>query len=134
MLAEDERAARREEQRAAPRQKIDVEVTIASESHFFAGLAGDVSVGGVFVATYARIPVGRELSIAFSLPDGEVMARGIVRWRREGSDRVAPGIGVQFEMLDEADWKIIERFCEERPPILVDDDASSPSANEVDAG
>ncbi len=108
--------------RADARYKLEVDVTIGSDSHFFTGLSGDVSRGGIFVATYARVPVGRRVHVRFTLPEGDLVLEGTVRWTRAGSDAVAPGIGVRFENLAPTNLALIEKFCQERPPIYVDDD------------
>jgi uncharacterized protein (TIGR02266 family) len=99
-----------------------VEVSLTSESHFFAGLTGDVSTGGLFVQTYRRHPVGTGLVVAFSLPTGDICAPGVVRWVREGAEGTAPGLGIEFECLSEPERDSIETFCKSRPPLYHDID------------
>ena len=108
------------ELRAAPRRQVEVDVGIHSDSHFFAGLTGDVSRGGLFVATYAKIAVGSKVTLDFELPNGRVVANGTVRWLRSARDHHAPGFGVQFENVEPAMLKLIERFCQARPPLYYD--------------
>ena len=108
------------ELRAAPRRQVEVDVGIHSDSHFFAGLTGDVSRGGLFVATYAELAVGARVTLDFELPNGRVVADGIVRWHRSARDHHSPGFGVQFERVEPGMLKLIERFCQARPPLYYD--------------
>lgn len=108
------------ELRAAPRRQVEVDVGIHSDSHFFAGITGDVSRGGLFVATYADIAVGSKITLDFELPNGRIIAEGTVRWLRSARDHHSPGFGVQFEEVDPAMMKLIERFCQARPPLYYD--------------
>ncbi len=111
----------RGERRAAPRVTVEVEVSFSSESQFFVGLSGDLSEGGLFVATWRTLPVAAAVNIALSLPDGPVFARGSVRWIRgavEGG--AAPGLGIAFDSLSADDRARIEAFCAERAPLYHD--------------
>jgi uncharacterized protein (TIGR02266 family) len=108
------------ERRSSARTRIEVEVSLDSESHFFTGMTGDLSTGGIFVATYRPIEIGEQLHIKFVLPFGEVDARGRVCWKREGVGDVGPGVGIAFEDLSESTRIAIQRFCDERPPLYYD--------------
>ncbi len=112
-----------EDQRSSPRVALEVELHVASESHFFTGLSGDISEGGVFVSTYRPLPVGSEVDLEFTLPTSwqRVRARGRVRWHREASSGMPPGVGIAFEEIDEIDRAAIERFCTTVPPLYYDD-------------
>lgn len=110
----------RVDRRAAVRQPCEIDVTLTSESHFFAGITGDVSRGGVFVQTYEPRAIGSRLSLSFELPTGRVETEGVVRWSRPGTDGTAPGYGVAFERLQPADRLAIEAFCRARPPLYYD--------------
>jgi uncharacterized protein (TIGR02266 family) len=108
------------DQRSSPRVALEVELHIASDSHFFSGLSGDISEGGVFVSTYRSLPLGSAVDLDFSLPGctRRLRARGHVRWVRDASP---PGVGIAFEELDADDRAVIERFCSTRPPLYYDD-------------
>jgi uncharacterized protein (TIGR02266 family) len=108
---------REREHRSYPRVSLAVDIDLASESHFFSGLSGDVSEGGLFVQTYRSIEIGSEVALEFELPDGHVTAHGTVRWHRDKSDSAPPGLGIAFEELSEEDREIIHRFCERRAPL-----------------
>jgi uncharacterized protein (TIGR02266 family) len=109
-----------EDLRTEPRRKLEVDVGIRSDSHFFAGLSGDVSKGGLFVATYAEVPLGGKVMLDFELPNGPVLVEGTVRWQRVATDNAPPGIGIQFENVNPAMLALIERFCKARPPLYYD--------------
>lgn len=112
-----------EEHRASHRTSLAVELHLASESHFFTGLSGDISEGGVFVSTYRDLAVGSLVDIEFSLPgsDRVVHARGEVRWHRDASPDVPPGVGIAFDELSDEDRALIHGFCTVRPPLYYDD-------------
>jgi len=111
------------ERRTVARVNIELEVSFSSDSQFYVGLTGDLSEGGLFVSTYRSLPVGAAISLALSLPDGPVFARGQVRWVRDAVEGVTPGVGVAFEDLTEPDRVRIQAFCAARPPWYYDVDA-----------
>jgi uncharacterized protein (TIGR02266 family) len=112
----------KDERRANERVSLSVDIGFVSESNFYAGLTMDVSAGGLFVATYQRVPVGTVVELSFFLPDGtSVTTTGEVRWTREpSSEESTPGIGVAFSSLTEEDLDAIARFCSSRAPMYVD--------------
>jgi uncharacterized protein (TIGR02266 family) len=110
------------DRRSNPRVRLDAEVSLASDSQFFTGLTRNLSSGGVFVATYRRLALGCHVTLELTLPDGQLSARGVVRWVREAALDVPPGIGIAFEALDAAAYERIARFCQARDPLLYDED------------
>jgi uncharacterized protein (TIGR02266 family) len=106
-----------EEHRSGPRVTLEVDVDLASDSHFFTGLSGDISEGGLFVSTYRNVDVGSEVELEFSLPNGAVATRGLVRWQRDASPYGPPGFGIQFDVLTEEDREKIHEFCATRAPL-----------------
>ncbi|MDB4938629.1 MAG: hypothetical protein JWP87_5601 [Labilithrix sp.] len=112
-----------DEHRASKRISLAVELHLASESHFFSGLSGDISEGGVFVSTYRALAMGSLVDVEFSLPGSErtIHARGEVRWHRDASPGATPGVGIAFDELAEEDRSVIHRFCTMRPPLYYDD-------------
>jgi uncharacterized protein (TIGR02266 family) len=110
------------ERRSSTRILLSVDVGLVSESNFYAGLSMDVSRGGLFVATYQRLPVGTEVVLSFVLPDGtSITTAGEVRWIREaGAEDQTPGLGIAFSGLKDAEIEAIERFCRSRTPMYVD--------------
>jgi uncharacterized protein (TIGR02266 family) len=112
-----------DERRVAARHTIEADIGLHSETNFYAGFAGDVSDGGIFVATYQLMPIGTDLTVSFVLPDGhQVTAPGVVRWVREtGDSDNPPGMGIAFRDLYAADRGAIARFLSQRPPLFYDD-------------
>lgn len=108
------------DRRSDARIAIETEVSLESDSQFFTGLTGNLSGGGVFVATYRPLPVGCTVVMTLTLPDGELRVRGTVRWSRDASSGASPGLGVAFDDLGAGDAARIARFCEVRAPLLHD--------------
>ncbi len=108
--------------RKGPRVALDADIGFTSDTNFFTGFSEDLSDGGLFIATYNLLPVGAEVTINFTLPDGHlVVAKGRVTWVREFNDTtpdIAPGIGVHFEGLAETDMKSIRNFLRKRAPMF----------------
>lgn len=108
------------DRRSWERVALEVEVTLTSDSQFFAGLSGDVSEGGIFVQTYRSYAVGSRVLLAFSLPTGEIRTEGVICWVRPSAEGTLPGVGIGFENLPAAERRSIEAFCKARPPLYHD--------------
>lgn len=108
------------EHRQHPRIALEAEIDLASESHFFSGLSGDLSEGGLFVQTYREVGVGSDVAVSFSLPNGQIRAQGTVRWQRVGSDSSPPGVGISFDELTDDEKGLIHAFCAARAPLYYD--------------
>jgi uncharacterized protein (TIGR02266 family) len=106
-----------DDHRTYPRVLLHVDIDLHSESHFFSGLSGDVSEGGLFVQTYRPLKIGDEVDIAFELDGERVEARAVVRWHREGTPGCGPGFGLSFDALTERERAIVHGFCEKRAPL-----------------
>ena len=110
------------ERRHGPRVGLEVDIGLHSDTNFFAGFSGDVSKGGMFVATYSPLPVGTRIELSFVLPGGyQVITEGQVTWARDPVDRLkesSPGMGVRFTSLSTEDRVMIERFAQEREPMF----------------
>ncbi len=106
------------ERRLKERRECEFDVEFLGDSHFITGITQDLSEGGVFVATYQRLPIGTPVCLAFELPDGHrVEARGHVRWiRAEREDAGSrPGLGIAFSELDAESLAKISEFCGSLP-------------------
>ena len=108
------------DRRIDARVAIETDVSLESDSQFFSGLTGNLSAGGVFVATYRQLPVGCTVVLTLTLPDGELRVKGTVRWSRDTSSGASPGLGVAFDELPPGASERIARFCELRAPLLHD--------------
>jgi uncharacterized protein (TIGR02266 family) len=106
------------ERRAELRVPLETDVTIGGEGRVLTGLSSDISMGGMFVATFVPMPVGARLSLRLRLPTGQVIAAGIVRWTREGRPGIIAGMGVEFVDMGDMDRAALRRFCGDRPRFL----------------
>ncbi len=109
--------------RAAKRPPLfEVELGAETETNFFAGFEGDVSSGGLFIATYDIHPIGTPLTVKAKLPGGRILAdEATVKWVREYNDSspdIAPGMGVTFDGLDSGDHKNIAHYMTTREAIF----------------
>ena len=121
VVFDEEAATDPSERRSDERIPIKTEVSLASDSQFFAGLTGNISKGGLFVATYQPMPIGSAVKMQIALPDGDLQATGVVRWIREASSGALPGVGVAFDPLDDTSAERIASFCALRDPPLHDE-------------
>jgi uncharacterized protein (TIGR02266 family) len=100
------------ERRGNPRIPVETDVTIGGNGRVFTGVSSDVSMGGIFVATFRPIPEGTRVSLRFRLPTGQVMATGIVRWTRDARPGVVAGMGIELAEVGEIDRAVLQRFCD----------------------
>jgi uncharacterized protein (TIGR02266 family) len=108
-----------EQRVAGQRVTIEVDVGVLSESNFYAGIAADVSAGGVFVGTAEPLAVGTDVTLYFTLEGGRTLhAEGSVRWTRPRSADQAPGMGVAFTRLSPEDQRAIGDYCANRAPLV----------------
>lgn len=111
------------ERRVARRVAIEVDVGVSSESNFFTGFSGDISEGGLFIATYNLLPVGAHVHVSFGVMGREISCDATVCWIREPIDmNLMPGFGVRFDDLSDEDHTAIAKFIAKRAPIFYDDE------------
>ncbi len=114
------------EARRESRMRVHAEVTLGSESNFYTGFSGDLSEGGVFVATYEKLlPPGTAVELAVALPNRPpIKVTGKVRWVREPNDQspgVFPGMGIQFDEVQAEALAAIKSFLQRREPMFWDE-------------
>jgi uncharacterized protein (TIGR02266 family) len=114
------------QRRAHPRYRVDLDVSLGSDHNFYAGLAENLSIGGVFVATHLLKPIGEKIDLAIHLPDSEDVLRGLgeVCWIREYIERsgLPPGMGIRFVGLPRESLDRIEKFLSKREPLFYDEE------------
>ncbi len=108
------------------RFSVDLEVNVQSEHNLYAGLAENISAGGLFIATHKLQKVGSKIELTLRMPDSDQSYNitGEVRWVRlfnEQSD-TSPGLGIRFLDLPPGATGAIERFLAQREPLFFDDD------------
>jgi uncharacterized protein (TIGR02266 family) len=116
-------SARQVPVRSGPREKLEANVGATTESNFFVGFSGEISEGGVFIATYVTLPLGTPVEVLVTLPGGYASTiTGSVRFVRDPMDMDSePGIGVRFDSLTAEQRELALRFIRKRPPLFYDD-------------
>lgn len=100
-----------EERRHHVRHPTHIRVVVNDHA---AGIAMDVSLGGVFIATPRPLPVGSEISLELEIPERRELAeiRGrVVRVEGGGTLSVRTGMGIMFEGLDAEQGNLLRRIC-----------------------
>jgi len=114
-----------DERRDARRAELEVDVGFEGGNRFYAGTTGDISAGGLFVATDTPLIVGTELTLSFVLPDAYRIATDAkvtwVRAPRYRPDELPSGMGVRFEELSAADRGALEHYLRNDPPFRYGD-------------
>lgn len=110
-LIDQEIPSQAQERRATPRTHLEVDLTITFEGQEFQGMTHNLSRTGIFVSTYRLLPLGAVVRLKLALPNGGVIATGMVARVRSSSDGVTAGMGVAFDKLDELDRGLIEDYC-----------------------
>lgn len=104
---------------------VEADVTLDSDSQFFAGFSENIGDGGIFVQTWAQKKVGDRLTLRITLPDEDepIETVGEVRWLRtyDRTHETPPGFGISFLDLDERDKARIDGFLQQRKPLFYDD-------------
>ena len=109
------------------REKIEANIGATTESNFFVGFSGEISQGGVFLATYEVLAKDTSVNVLVTLPGNfEFRVDGWVRFVRDpfdlnSDDGAEPGMGVQFENLPQDARELVLRFIRKRPPMFFDD-------------
>lgn len=106
--------------------RFDAPLGTNSNSNFYKGLSGNdvVEHGGLFVATYAKVPpMGSPVSLHVVLPGGyEFEAMAVVAWTRDnGTSDAPPGFGARFTQITTEARQLIYRYVRNREPLFHDD-------------
>jgi uncharacterized protein (TIGR02266 family) len=108
-----------------PRENVEANLGASSETNFYVGFSGEISEGGVFVATYNTHEPGTLLTLHVTLPGGfEFKSPGRVHFVRDPMDMsedAEPGMGVKFEALASEHRELVLRFVRKRAPMFFDD-------------
>ncbi len=93
------------------------QVTIRDKSDVYYGMTGDISVGGVYIATFDRLPEDGEIEIRFTLEKGsitQIVTKGRVAWLNSKSDprccNRPEGFGVEFTNIPDEKLLAIEEY------------------------
>ena len=96
--------------RENPRKPCLINVNYSIQDRNFKSYLLDISIGGVFIETDSRFPIGKELVLTFSLPNRPhpFTFNGKIAW---SSDR---GFGVRFDEISELQGDILRSFIDEK--------------------
>ncbi len=110
-----------ENRRRHHRAPLVVTVGIDSENNFYAGITGDVSEGGVFLATDGILTLGSSIEITLTLPGfgRSHLCRAQVRWIQESRGAVT-GYGLEWVYLPSEALIDIRAFVNDRDTMLFD--------------
>ena len=122
----------RPETRRFDRAPLSLEVHYRTQGSFLVSYSVNLSKGGLFLETQDLLPVGTELTVRFAIPGAEqpVETMGKVMWVRRATsdDGLPPGLGLQFDRLEESIGKIIDRLVQDFTGVqlmaLADDQAA----------
>ena len=96
---------------------------VEGAAHRFTATTADLSPGGMFVVTQRAMPIGVEVMLGFTLPNGTSLeVLGVVRWQTNGGDAEGEsaqpaGIGVAFYCLEPEVKAMLVEFCRAREPL-----------------
>lgn len=114
------------EQRDGARHEVQIRVAWVFEGAQYQGTSGDLSAGGLFIASQDILPEGIEFKLAFMLPTcaEPIRAVGRVAWVRaeagEGPEE-RRGFGVELLKMSREDLTNVEQFLQLREALLLDD-------------
>ena len=107
------------------REQVEANLGATTESNFYVGFSGEISQGGVFIATYNILPKGSPVRLFVTLPGNlSTEVDGHVRFVRDPMDMSSdsePGMGVAFDGLPKESRELILRFIRKRPPMFYDE-------------
>ena len=104
-----------DERRSKNRKRLLLEVKWASMSGTHEARVDDVSVGGCFVDTFARVEPNEEIDLEIQLPSGEWLPlRGHVASYQPGV-----GFGVSFTSLSESETTALEELMSSAKEKLI---------------
>ena len=95
--------------RENPRKPCLINANYRIQNQNYKSYLLDISIGGVFIETDKRFPIGRALLLRFTLPDRQrpFTFSGNIAW---SSDR---GFGVRFDKISELESDILKSFVEQ---------------------
>jgi uncharacterized protein (TIGR02266 family) len=99
------------------RAPLSLEVSYRTKGSFLVSYSLNLSKGGLFLETQELLPVGTSLRVSFRVPGAldPIETDATVMWvRREVSeDGLPPGLGLQFEALEERLGAVIDGLVQD---------------------
>jgi uncharacterized protein (TIGR02266 family) len=105
------------ERRVIARMPIRVKVEYGAIEDFLIDYTANVALGGIFIQTEEPMAVGATFKLRLSIPNRQrpIDTVGVVRWVVSNSEAgpLIPGMGVQFDQLNPADLRAVQRLLAE---------------------
>lgn len=100
------------ERRRSDRAQFLVRVDYSTVDEMFSEFTRDINEGGLFIETDNPQDTGTVVSMQFNLPgsDEPIRTEGLVVRVNDGSDGNPPGMGIEFDDLEDADRKRIDQL------------------------
>lgn len=122
--ADDDSGEEASSRKIKPRYEVDFDLTLNSETYFYAGSATNLSEGGFFVASHIQQDIGERFEFTIRLPETNQVVKGIgeVRWHRpksEGPDSPA-GMGIRFVELEPGSEEAVLDYLAGLEPVRWD--------------
>lgn len=91
------------DKRRSGRAPLVVRVDYSTVDTFFSEFTTNINEGGLFIETDAPAPIGTRVVLQFALPGTHdpLKLDGRVVWASPEGSAEAPGMGIEFENLDE---------------------------------
>jgi uncharacterized protein (TIGR02266 family) len=103
--------------RRFPRLILEAEVDLQSDHNFFAGLARDISLGGLFIETELPLGVGARVEVMLTMGAQKVSLACEVAWTLFDDADHPVGLGLHFLALSPQTLAHITDFMRSRAPI-----------------
>ena len=100
------------DRRITPRADLIVRVDYQTVDQLFSEFARNINEGGLFVETDSPPEVGTPVELQFKIPGSvePIQVTGFVVRLSEGDDENPPGMGIEFENLDDQARKYINEL------------------------
>jgi len=103
--------------RLEPQVTGTIRISFKKESDLYKSYIGNLAKGGLFIKTNKVLPVNTLLNLELTLPKAEraVHTTGKVIWNRAeniSSEKMPPGMGIQFIDIDPEDEKLLKNYME----------------------
>lgn len=106
------------ERRQHSRLYLRVDLDFSCGHNFFRGHTRDISTGGLFIETTAKIPLGSTISIDLRFLKRNLRVNARATWEQRERGRVI-GVGLEFVDLSDTARRAIEAFMTLRQPMHV---------------
>ena len=93
------------EQRQHQRAPINLVVRVVHDGQQFTAAGRDMSIGGVFVATEAKLPFGARVTLHIEAQGSVLALPAVCRWSSP------EGIGMQFGLIGARETHAITELC-----------------------